>query len=111
MHKTEEWIKANLIIKYGKTYFPVHYKNMVFKECSISSALCLVTQSCLVLCDPMDCSPLGASVRGESAGKNTGVCYRVLCQTIFPIQGLNPGLLHCRWILYCVSHQGSPYQH
>ena len=27
---------------------------------------------------------------------------------IFPTQGLNPGLLHCRWILYYLSHQGSP---
>ena len=27
---------------------------------------------------------------------------------IFLIQGSNPGLLHCRWILYCLSHQGSP---
>ena len=27
---------------------------------------------------------------------------------IFPTQGSNLGLLHCRWILYCLSHQGSP---
>lgn len=44
MHKTEEWKKANLIIKYGKTYFPVYYKNLVFKECNINSALCLVAK-------------------------------------------------------------------
>lgn len=44
MHKTEEWKKANLIIKYGKTYFSVYYKNMVFKECNINSALCLVAK-------------------------------------------------------------------
>ena len=31
-----------------------------------------------------------------------------LLQGIFPIQGLNPGLLHCRKILYQLSHQGSP---
>ena len=30
-----------------------------------------------------------------------------LLQGIFPTQGLNPGLLHCRWVLYCLSHQGS----
>ena len=29
-------------------------------------------------------------------------------QGIFPTQGLNPHLLHCRWILYCLSHQGRP---
>ena len=31
-----------------------------------------------------------------------------LFQGIFPTQGLNPGLPHCRWILYKLSHQGSP---
>ena len=31
-----------------------------------------------------------------------------LLQGIFPTQGSNPGLLNCRWILYCPSHQGSP---
>jgi len=31
-----------------------------------------------------------------------------LLQRIFPTQGLNAGLLHCRWILYQLSHRGSP---
>ena len=68
---------------------------------------CLVTQSCPTLCDPMDCSPPGSSVHGDSPGKNTGVGCHALFQGIFPTQGSNPGLLHCRWILYCLSHQGS----
>ena len=34
--------------------------------------VCLVIQSCLTLCDPMDCSPPGSSVHGDSPGKNTG---------------------------------------
>ena len=37
--------------------------------------LCLVTQSCLTLCDPMDCSPPGLSIHGDSPAKNTGVVY------------------------------------
>ena len=37
------------------------------------STLCLVTQSCLTLCDPMDCSPPGSSVHGDSPAKNTEV--------------------------------------
>ena len=69
--------------------------------------LCLVTQSCLTLSDPTDCSPPGSSVHGDSPGKNTGVSCHALLQGIFPTQGSNPGLLHCRWILYCLSHQGS----
>ena len=70
--------------------------------------LCLVTQLCPTLCDPMDCSPLGSSVHGDSPGKNTGVGFYALLQGIFPTQGSKPGLPHCRWILYCLSHQGSP---
>ena len=33
--------------------------------------LCSVTQSCLTLCDPVDCSPPGSSVHGDSPPKNT----------------------------------------
>ena len=66
--------------------------------------LYLVAQSCLTLCDPMDCSPSGSSVNGDSPGKNTGVgCYALL-QGIFPTQVLNPGLPHRRLILNHLSH-------
>ena len=67
----------------------------------------LVAQSCPTLCDPMDCSPPGSSVHGDSPDKNTGVGCPVLLQRIFPNLGSNPHLLNCRWILYCLSHQGS----
>ena len=50
-------------------------------------------QSCLTLRDPMDYSPPGSSVTGDSPGKNTGVGCHVLLQGIFPTQGSNPGLL------------------
>ena len=40
--------------------------------------------------------------------KNTGVSSLSLLQGIFLTQGLNPGLPHCRWILYQLGHQGSP---
>ena len=71
--------------------------------------VCLVTQSCLTLCDPMDCSPPGTSVHGDSPGKNAWLSCHALLQQIFPTQGLNPGLPHCRWILDHLSHQGSPW--
>ena len=67
-----------------------------------------VTQSCLTLCNPMDCSPAGSSVHGDSSGKNTGAGCYVLLQGIFPTQRSNPGFPHYRWILYLLSHQGSP---
>ena len=103
-----------------------------------------VTQSCLTLCDPMDCP-------WNSPGQNTGVGSLSLLQGIFPTPGIKPrdqiqvydiagrfvtrfmpgkpkntkvsslsplqwffltqesnwGLLHCRWILYQLSYQGS----
>ena len=43
-----------------------------------------------------------------SPGHNTGGGRLSLLQGIFPTQGLNPGLLHSRWILYQLNHQGSP---
>ena len=61
-----------------------------------------VAQSCLTLCDPIDCtSPW------NSPGHNTGVGSLSLLQGISPTQGLNPGLPHCRQILYQLSHKGS----
>ena len=42
----------------------------------------------------------------NSPGQNTGAGSRFLLQGIFPIQGLNPGLPHCRRILYQLSHEG-----
>ena len=51
-----------------------------------------VAQSYPTLCDPMDYTVHGLS----------------LLQGIYPTQGSNPGLWHCRWILYQMSHKGSP---
>ena len=70
--------------------------------------MCLVAQSCPSLCDPMDYSPPDSSVHGDSSGKNTGVGCHALLQGIFPTQELNPGLLHCRRILYHLSQKRSP---
>ena len=47
-----------------------------------------------LFCDPMDCSPPGSSVHGDSPGRNTGVGCHFLLQGIFLTQGLNPCLLH-----------------
>ena len=52
--------------------------------------------------------PHGLYSSWNSPGQNTGVSSLSLLQGIFPTQGLNPGLPHCRWILYQLSHRGSP---
>ena len=58
----------------------------------------LVTQSCLTLCDPVDCSLTGSSVHGDSPGKNTGVDSHTLLQgnlldpVIEPVSPASPAL-------------------
>ena len=74
----------------------------------------LVTQSCPVLCDPIDCSPPGSSVhRIRVRPLFTGVGSQFLLEGIFLTQRLYPGFLYCGWILYHLSHQrrthGSQY--
>ena len=67
-------------------------------------------QSCLTLCDPMDCSLSDSSVHEIFPGTSTGVGCHFHLQRIFPIQGSNLGLPHCRQMLYHLSHQGSPLE-
>ena len=91
----------------SKILFP-HCVSVQLKAYPLFAVLCLVAQSYLTLCDLMDCSPPGSSVRGDSPGKNTGVNCHALLQWIFPTQRLNSGLLHGRQILHHLSHQESP---
>ena len=55
---------------------------------------------------PIEGSFLSAEPQGKP--KNTGVGSLSLLQRTFPTQESNSGLLHCRWILYDLSHKGSP---
>ena len=61
-----------------------------------------VTQSCLTLCDPMDCP-------WNSPGHSTGVGSLSLLQGIFQAQESNLGLPHCKQILSQLSYKGSQY--
>ena len=67
------------------------------------SGISEVAQSCPTLCDLMDCA-------WNSPGQNTGEDSLSLLEGIFPTQGSNLSLPHCRQLLYCLSHQGSPIQ-
>ena len=55
----------------------------------------------------MDCSLPDSSVHGDSPSKNTRVGRHALLQGIYPTKGSNPGLPHCRRILYRLSHQSA----
>ena len=94
-------VSISLILK---IYFPHPWRSQCLSEhfFVISQRVEVeVTQLCLTLCDPMDCP-------WNSPGQNTGVGSLFLLQGIFPTQGSNPGLSHCRQILYQLSHKGSP---
>ena len=66
----------------------------------------LVSESCSVMCNSLQLHGLYSP--RNSPGQNTGVGSHSLLQGVFPAQGPNPGLPHCRWILYQQSHKGSP---
>ena len=81
----------------------------------------LVTQLCPTLCNPVDCRPPGSSACGILQARILDwsisisiVDWRIsiyfLLQGIFRTQRSNPSLLHCRQILYFLSHRGSPKQ-
>ena len=89
-------------------------KNISFiNSLALSAAAALSLHLCLILCNPIASSPPGSSVHGDSPDRNPGVgCHALLRalpggkeesshpRGIFPSQGSNPGLLHCRWILH-----------
>ena len=93
------------LLQLFKTILNLCYQHQLGETCMY---VCLVVQSCLALCEPMGCSLPGSSVHRGSPGKNSGVDCHALLKGIFPTQRLNPGLPHCRRILYHLSHQESP---
>ena len=69
-------------------------------------------QLCLTLCDPVDHSPPGSSVLGDSPSQNTGVGCHTLLQEIFSTQGLNLSLfclLHWQACSLPVAAPGKPH--
>ena len=95
-------------IKVIKT-FNVMYKNVFGFSETASLSLILpmkakVIQSCLILCNLMDYSPCNSPFQNTGVGSLPTQYWT----GFFPTQGLNSGLLHCRQILYQLSHKGNP---
>ena len=84
------------------------------KKMYIYICCCLVTKSCPTLLRPHGLWPARLLCPWDSPSKNNEVGCHFLHQGIFPTEELNLYLLHCRrsphcrQILYCLSHQGSP---
>ena len=85
------------VLKFSRTHCRLPCNRKPYQGTSVKLKA-KVTLFCQTLCDPMDYSP----------SRNTGVASLSLLQLIFLIQEWNRGLLHCRWILYQLSHHGSP---
>ena len=62
-----------------------------------------IIQLCPTLCNSTD-----YTVRGILQARLLEWVAFPFLEEIFPTQGLNPGLLHCKWILYQMSYKGSP---
>ena len=86
----EEELKKNCLL------FSIVAASVSWFSCTV--VVVKVTQSCPTLCNHMVYT---------AHGQNTGVGRLFLLQGIFPTQGSKPGLLHCRWILYQLSHNGN----
>ena len=101
-------------------------RHIILGNCTLYWFLTFLAQYYLVICPIFTCENISHSVMSDSLrphglqparlpcswdspGKNTGVGSHSLLQWIFLIQGLNPSLLQCRQILFCLSHQGSQY--
>ena len=82
-----------------------------YRYTHINTYMCAVLSRSVVSTSfqPHGLQPPGSSVHGDSPGKNTRLGCHALLQGIFPTQGSNPGLPHCRRILYQLSYHGSPY--
>ena len=76
-------------------------------ECVSVCVICSVVSNSL---QPQGLYPTRLLCPCKSPGKNTGVGSHSLLQGIFPTKRLNPGHLHGRQILYCLSHHGNPQQ-
>ena len=105
-----DWLGQPTLVGCSRDCWPVMKKSDTKGTCEIVCAVqWLVDKSCPTLCNPMDGSLPGSYVLGDSLGRDTGVSGHTLLQGIFQIHGLNPGLLHCRQILYHLSHQAKLY--
>ena len=80
-----------------------HYLRVCSNSCPLSEN---ESESCSTVSDSL--WPHGLCSSWNSPGQNTGVGSLFLLQGVFAAQGSNPGLPHCRQILYQLSHKGSP---
>ena len=90
----------------GGTYICLQNKRSPYRTKGAHGQASTSRHTCSVLSNSL--RPHGLYSPRNSPGQNTGVDSLSLLQGIFPTQGSNPGLSHCRLILYHLSHKRSP---
>ena len=106
----------------GSCYYYFTWKNFKFLFVTMSFFFnCKITPNLPIPVNKWSCSVVSDSLWSNGLyptrllhpwnfpGKSTGVDCHFLLQEIFPTQGSNPGLPHCRQLLYHLNHQGGPY--
>ena len=106
----KSWISYLLSTSSYAGYFTLKCFSFLLHKCLHWNAHHMKSVGCSVLSDSV--TPWTVAHRllcpWDSPGKTTGVGFHSLLKEIFLIQGLNPGILHWRQIVYRLSHQGSP---
>ena len=104
-------IYASPLIQRSDYQIPSQTSPMCSLEFQLQGWWKKVKVSCPIMSDSLqshELQPARLLCLWNSLGKSSGVGCQFLLQGVFPTQGLNLGLLHCRQILYHLSHQGSP---
>ena len=102
-HKSD-FIRCAWLASRLRDVLPIPLSSSIFSDKSKLAS----PWKCPALWDPMECVAYRAPLSMNSPGKSTGVGYHSLLQGLFPTQGSNSSLPHCRQILYHLSHQGNP---
>ena len=102
------WASTTLDLFGSNQFMSYPWAMLFFKGCALPPSLLFqnYSESCSVVSNSL--RPHELYSPWNSPGQNTGVGSLSLLQGIFPTQGSNPGLPHCRQILYQLSHKGSP---
>ena len=105
-------VRRVMVELYQLYQFLIFHGTWLFNRCD-PKITCVCVCVCVCVCKSRSVvsdslQPHGLYSPWNSPGQNTRIGSCSLLQGIFPTQGLNPGFPHCRWILYQLSHKGSP---
>ena len=106
-------IMANIPCQLHNSYLQEIATNMFFlivKKASVSRDFFFLLNNIKTLTKSLKLLISNFILNRNFPGQKTGVGSLSFLQDILPTQGLNPGLLNCRWILYQLSYQGFPLQ-